>query len=231
MLKKKNFIIYILIIFTVATAVVYFCFPKGKNYTVIKELEKIKQENSEMSVYVDNVINELNRFEESEKEFEKYLALGLAWKGLADRTMDNNHYQQALNIYESAIDSSERKNMIALMNAGNMSVYLGDYQKAEKYYNECVNLAPGDVVPYLKLMELYRYKMKKNSDEIVQMLDRGIKKMFYPLILILRKASYLKEIGQYEEALKVYNDLVSDDPESEAKYGGQIREIEDMLTK
>jgi len=214
----------------VVAVILYFRFPRGEHYKVMQELEKIKQGQPELAEYAGNVINELNEFEEGSENFEQYLALGLAWKGLADRTRDNNHYQQALNVYESAIDSSERKNTIALMNGGNMSIYLGDYQKAEKYYNEAVNLTPGDAVPYLKLMELYRYKMRKSADEIIQMLDRGIKKMFYPLILILRKASYLKEIGRYEEALKVYKDLVAGNPELAEKYGEQIIELEQEIT-
>lgn len=228
---KKNKIIVLILAIGIILAALFLFSPKdtiekvSKN-SELEKLEALKAEDLELSEFVDDVIKSIERVSNDKERVESYATLGLAYKTLADRAQDDKYYKKALDVYVEAIDLTERKNTLFLINAGNMSIYLKDYEKAEDYLKEAITVAPGDMEPYVKLGELYRYKMNKTVDEVAAVYDEGSKKMLSPAPLILKKISYYKEIDQYKKALAAYKDFVKDNEELQEKYKTQMEELE-----
>ncbi len=184
----------ILIFFVAVVAVLAFYFfenAKGKPFLSISEIEELAKKDSNMEFYAKELKRAVEEFKEDDPK--SYSALGLAWKGVADQTNNEKYYKNALLVYQEAIDLTNRKNTLFILNAGNMASYLGDYELAEKYYEEATYVAPGDQDGYIKLYELYRYKLGNPKDKIIAVLDRGIDRMVNPAYLKQLKDAYLSE--------------------------------------
>lgn len=193
--RKKNVSILIITILAIFGILgIYFYQSKTASPPVLDELTDLKNKQPELEKFIDKIKEAQDKVEKEPENVKNFFMLGLCWKGLADKTLDKKFYMEALNIYEKAIDLTNRKNTVALANAGNMNCYLDNYDKAEKYYQEAIDVSPGDMDLYLKLVELYRYKLKKGENEIVEIFDKGIARMIDPKPLIIRKTLYLQEI-------------------------------------
>lgn len=160
----------------------------------IKALSALKREKPALAPFVDEIAALLKKKAGKNELVRHYLTLGLAWKGLADRTRSRAHYQEALRVYEKGIKYTSRKNTVFLNNAGNMFIYLKDYRKAAKYYEESIRLAPGDGEAYVRLANLHRDYLKSPSALIIAIYDKGIKRMVAPGVLVAEKDNYLRSL-------------------------------------
>jgi len=129
---------------------------------------------SQYKEFVDDIIKESNELVNDKTGFINYFDLGLAWKSLADRTNNVEHYKTALLVYEKGIEKTERKNPTLIHNAAKMAEYVGDYNLAENYYKEAIRVSPGDSSYYLSLIDLYQYKMNKSRAEILAVFDEAL---------------------------------------------------------
>lgn len=166
-------------------------------------LEKLKQEQPQLTTYIDDVIEAAKKLNEDDVVVSNYLVLGLAWKSLADRIKDlkienyKSYYKQALDIYDKGIDLTGRRNTLFMVNAGNMAKYLEDYELTEDYYKEAITVAPGDVSYYVLLAELYENKMNKSTEDIVAVYDEGMKRVIINVgFLQTRKEQYLEKVNK-----------------------------------
>jgi len=187
--------ILILVLAAAILVIAVFALPGGSPSV---NLDDLAAKNPNLVEFVDRVKEVENREPEKDKEIEYYLELGLAWKSLADRTRDKDHYQKALEAYEKGIKASGRKNTVLLNNAGNMAVYLEDYKKAAEYYEESISISPGDAESYIRLANLHQEYLKSSPEAIIGIYDRGIARMLNPDILEQRKRMYLESIGVEE---------------------------------
>jgi len=136
-MKLKWIIICALAVLFIAGG--WYFFAPGENITNNNQgnqsgnvnLEEVRAGYPELSPYIDDIIKWENTLKEEKDKLENYAALGLAWKSLADRTKNPEHYQRALGVYEEAIEKTGGQNGLYLLNAGNMENRLKNYQKAE----------------------------------------------------------------------------------------------------
>jgi len=193
---SKKVIIFILIAIAIVAVGWYFYAAQDSQ----SQLEKLKQEYTELTSLVDDVIKWESKLKEDETRVETYSTLGLAWKSLADKAYDlkldnyKDYYRKALEVYERGIEITNRRNTLFMINAANMAKYLEDYELAEDYYKEAITVAPGDVRYYVLLAELYEYKMHKSKDEIIAVYDQGMEKVINPQVLQKYKDNYLKRV-------------------------------------
>lgn len=198
-MNKKTITFIILILIILAILAGWYFYSKENT---ISQLEKIKIDNPDLTIMVDDIISWENKLKEDESRVESYATLGLAWKSLADRAKDlkianyKNYYKKALEVYEQGILVTIRKNTLFLVNAGNMAKYLEDYEQAEDYYKEAISVAPGDDALYILLAELYEYRLNKSQDEITAVYDEGMKRVLSPEFLKQRKEAYLERSNQ-----------------------------------
>jgi len=199
---NKKIIIAVLALLLVIFLGWYFLYYNQAENSAV-QLEKLKQEQPQLTSYIDDVVKEEENLNKDKININSYLVLGLAWKSLADRVSDlkiedyKMYYKNALAVYEKGVEITNRSNIVFMVNAGNMAKYLEDYELAEDYYKEAITVAPGDTPNYILLAELYEYKMNKPKEEIVAVYDKGIERVvLYPGFLDKRKESYLERIGQ-----------------------------------
>ncbi|MBI3671751.1 tetratricopeptide repeat protein [Candidatus Azambacteria bacterium] len=196
-MNKKKIIISILILLVLALAGGGFYFfkkPKNNNEKNISQLEELRKEKPDLAPYIDEVEKGLNGL--NKNDLQTYSILGLGWKSFADQTKNPEDYKKALAIYEEAIELSKRKNTLFILNAGNMDVYIGDYKKAESYFEEATAMAPGDIDGYQRLINLHMYQLKSDKDTITAIFDRGIKRMVDPAPLTKWKEAYLRNLEE-----------------------------------
>ncbi len=143
---------------------------------------------------MDDIIRIKTAVPADDKKVTWYLELGLAWKSLADRTQNIEHYRQALKIYEAGIDFTGRTNTVLINNAGNMSIYIKDYAKARQYFEESIRLSPGDPEAYLRLVDLHIDYLKSDRQTVLTILENGINRMPDPGFLTKKKESYLRSL-------------------------------------
>lgn len=191
MSKKIIATIILVAVLLIGSLAYFFTRPK----TEFDRLGKLKKLHPEWAVYVDDLVAETKKYNDGTNTRESYLAIAMAWKTLADRTKNPEQYREALSIYEAGIATSEGKDFLMYDNAGSMAIYLGDYTLAETYYKKAIELSPGTAGLYEKLAELYEYKLKKPSAEIIALYDAAIKNVVlnpgYPVEL---KKSYLERV-------------------------------------
>ncbi len=201
-MNKINKKIIIFAVIALLFIVGFYLLTSKEQQTSISDLEIIKQNNPELSKYIDDVIKWQEKLKEDESNIEMYNTLGLAWKSLAEwgrnSKLENyqNYYGEALKVYEAGIEKTLRKNTLLMTNAGNMAKYLEDYELAEDYYKEAITVSPGDVTYYVLLAELYEYNMNKTKEEVVAVYDEGIKRVLDVGFLEKRKEVYLKRANE-----------------------------------
>ena len=125
-----------------------------------------------------------------------YLDLGLAWKSLADRTNEADHYLKALNVYQQGIELTEGRNLVFINNAGNMALFAKDYGRAKQFFEQSIEFAPGDAEAYVNLADVHRYYLGSDFSVILEIYDRGIARMINPTVLEQRRERYLESLEE-----------------------------------
>lgn len=190
--KKSKYLLLAVAVMLVGSALWY----RESQAADLRALTALKKSRPETALYVDQ-ISALLKKKPGKKELGNYYAnLGLAWKSLADRTKNNAYYQEALIVYEKGIKASSRKNTQFLFNAGNMAIYLKDYQRAGKYYEEAMRAAPGDPEAYIRLANLHKDYLHSKPAVVIAIYDKGIKRMVAPAPLMQEKENYLKSLQE-----------------------------------
>ncbi len=155
--------------------------------------------------------------EDIKKEPERvqnYFVAGMEWKTLGDLTNNEKFYKKSLELYEKAVEVTDGKNTIALSNAASINILLKNYNAAEKYLQDAITVSPGDIDLYLRILELYKFYMKKDVEAIVQIYNDAMKRVLNPFGLLRDRAAYYYELGKYEEALKDYETLAEKFPDT-----------------
>ncbi len=89
-------------------------------------------------------------------------------------------------------------------------LYLKDFEKSERYYLRAIEIEPSTASHYIGLHELYLYSYKQGTNAAEDILKRGLAAIKQSTDLLIRLASYYKDIGRvwdavlrYEEALAI----------------------------
>ena len=194
---SKNVLILIISFIVIIAGVVVFKINSSSN-PLEKELNKISQEKPEWTEFTSRIFDLTSQeIPIDENEIVKYyLNLGLAWKSLADRTLEAKHYLKALDAYNVGIEISDGKNLVFLNNAGNMAMFAKDYELSKYYFEKSIENFPGDAEAYVNLADLHKYYLGSSSETIVEVYDKGIKRMLSPAPLEDRKRTYLESLEQ-----------------------------------
>ncbi len=183
------------------------------------------------------LVNLFNLAKKREAEFAKnpdkpalYFDAGLAWKSIAERKADGKQpfFEKSLADYERGIEKFGQGNILFYLNAGHMAESLEDYAKAERYYKKAIEISSADESGYLNLVDLYYYKLHKSKEEILSVFSVGTTKMVFTIPLIAARATYLRRVGEYAEALKDYQTLSQAFPQNTG-YKEIIQELQNNI--
>lgn len=222
--SKKIYIIGIILIAIILGGVAYLNLRVKTNNTQ-KESERIAI--LESDTRLSSALADLKKIKAENiipnEEVLYYNRLGLAWKSVAEITRDNQDFMLAAEAYKKAVEYSQGTNIVPIINVGTMYELTGDYAQAEKYYLQAQAVNYVEFEPHKRLVDLYTYKINKNPEEVVAMLDKAIESAVDKMPLVQLKAIYLKEKGRYQESLEVYETMVKSMP--------QVQSIIDELKK
>ncbi|OGH68988.1 MAG: hypothetical protein A2754_00360 [Candidatus Magasanikbacteria bacterium RIFCSPHIGHO2_01_FULL_47_8] len=174
-----------------------------------RRLYRSIKENSELvSLFNAAKSKEAEISKDSEKPV-PYLDAALDWKSIGERVVDNKNdfFAKSLAVYERGIEKFGQGNVLFYLNAGHVAESMGNYDKAGSYYMKAIEISPADESGYLDLVNLYYYKLHKSKEEILPIFDAGLSKMAFTTPLISGRATYLRRIGAYAEALKDFQVL------------------------
>lgn len=160
---------------------------------------------------------------------EAYLAAAFRWKSLADLTGEKIFYLKARHIYDLAIARKDLKTAyLSILNAGNISRTLKEFETADEYYLKAISMNPGEAGTYITRAELLRYDLKRDPQIIKEFYTKSLSILIGQEYVRLASdyAFYLKSSGNFGEALKQYKLLLLVMPSYEP-YATAIKEIEE----
>ncbi|MBF8280404.1 MAG: TPR REGION protein [Candidatus Magasanikbacteria bacterium] len=190
-------------------------FKSWKERSLITKIEKQLSTDVKTKDLVAAAVDAASKIASNPTSPQPYLLSGMAWKSVADASKEKYFYQKALDAYKSGIAHIEGVNSILFANAGDMAKELGDYAAAEGFYRQAIASSPGDAGNYISLIELYRYRLNKSQRDILAEYEAAMKTVVYGYNLVASRASYLKDIGRYEDALGDFETLLTSKPDSQ----------------
>lgn len=190
---KKYWLIFLVVIVLAGAGI--FIYSQRQN-SASQSLAALKKEQPALAEYTDDIVRLLRTKPAKGEETKYYLELGLAWKSLADRTNNKEHYRAALKVYQDGLTFTKRSNTLFLNNAGSMAIYIGDYELARGFYEEAIRVAPGDPDAYLRLANLHKDYLRSAPETIIGIYDQGIASTPYAADLKAKKDEYVKNQGR-----------------------------------
>ncbi len=149
----------------------------------------------------------LTREEQAKQEpdnFSFHNAAFFHWKSLGDATHEEYFYRRALKVSDKALKNEKARSALFYLNAGNVHKLLGEFHEADKNYHEAVELNEGDELMWLARIELWQYWDEKKPEDILELYDRALNVLLSAPNLAISRGSYLASIGDYQQALAVY---------------------------
>ena len=228
---KKNKLIWLIVLVVVVLlgvgAVIFW--GKGiQDNLDQKKFEQLLQGKPDLLSKLEVVLTAEKNLTANEQEAGKYIDIGLKWKTIGELSNQNVFFEKSLAIFERGIKKVGQKNILFYLDAGKIAERLGDFSKAENYYNNAIEIGPNYNDGYLALAELYQLKMKKTTDEIIKVYDDGLKNVVRDGQLTLEKASYLRKVGKNKEALDLYKELSAGYPTNQG-FKDVIKQLETLV--
>jgi len=232
MTKRNKILVLVVAVFVLVVGGMFAIYQQRtsnarEEQTVLKKIGD-KKELLEIYDKVKRAQAVLQHPKDENEEVGNLLSLGNNWKALAELTKDDYFYKKALAVFEEGIRKFGHKNVIFYWNGGGLAENHGDFTLAEYYYKESIRIASTYGEGYIKLAELYRFRMKKSEDDVVTVYKQGLNRNPANGPLLLENAAYLKSIGRHKDALEAYKLLLKAFP-GNSGYEQSIKEMEAKL--
>ncbi|MAG11622.1 MAG: hypothetical protein CMI52_02330 [Parcubacteria group bacterium] len=198
--KRPNRLIPLLLVVLIAVAAGWYF----KTSQVEKQaLSLLEGDDKLVEIYQKALTREQQAKQESDN-FSFHNAAFFHWKSLGDSTNEEYFYRRALKISNEALKNEKARSALFYLNAGNVHKILGEFDQADKNYHEAVELNEGDELMWLARIELWQYWDKKDPADVLELYDRGLNVLLSAPNLAISRGSYLASIGDYQQALSVY---------------------------
>ncbi len=191
----------------------YFGFIPGTDRNIYARIKN----NPELLAPYEQIQKDNETIKKTPDKVVAYIDLGLSWKTLGDLspTDKNVFYQKARDAYQAGAQRFGTKNIIFYLNDGKVAELMGDYAGAEANYKKMIEISAGDESGYINLATLYDYKLHKTPAEILAVYNQGIAKLFNPIAVVGARGTYLRRIGDFQNALPDYELLVKNYPNNQ----------------
>ena len=175
----------------------------------------------------NKIENNQNDKDNKVNSYNQYLANGIKFLGKGDAG-DKNSYNLAIDEFQKAADISDNKVWLPYYNLGNTFRKIFDFNKAEVAYDQAIKISgQSEGTLYIAKIEMFRYELKKSDSEIRNIYKEAIENVYDNANLLVSYAAYLRDIGDYPEAIKYYELLLKKYPNNQL----YISEIKDLKSK
>lgn len=201
-MKQKYLPILIVFALVLAFGGLYYFYPRS-----VATNFPPRPKSSDLAKIYDRAVSAEEKIKKNTDDSEMYLDAGWAWKSLGDQTNDARYYDLSAEIYRKGTEKFGKGNYIFWLNLGNLKIIAGKYDDAEKAYRGGLENLPKEPQLYLALVELYRYNLHKSADDIVKIYEEALNNIPAKEQILNSYAPYLKEIGNYKDALFYFEQL------------------------
>ncbi len=156
--------------------------------------------------------------------FDGYNGAFFNWKSLGDATQNEYFYRRGLRILKKADKYEKARSALFYVNAGNVFKILKEYENAEVEYKKATVLNAGDESMWLAYLDLYEHWSTKSPSDVIALYDKALSILVTKANVVVGKASYLASIGEYKDALALYQALYTAFPDQSA-LATKIQEI------
>lgn len=209
---KKRLVIILSILAVIVLAIILISEKPSSSVIGERRLAELSSDDR-----VTSSVEELNNLIASayldEEAMGYFIKMGFSWKSIADVTKEEQDYQYAIEAYRKAENLAAQGNILPINNIGVIYESLGKYNLAEAEYLKALAISPVEFDTNKRLFDLYRYKLDKDSVEIIALLDKALATAVEKAPLLQLKAGYLKDMGDYQGALDIYEILVENYPQ------------------
>lgn len=221
---KKIIILTIIIIILLlgsASVVIYSSWQKQKEAGFLSSNPQTKEAYAK-------VLQRQKDIKKDKNNYDAYMSLAFSWKGIGEVTKNDEYLKKAVSVYNQVVKRWGTTAYLPLVNRANVYIELKEYVRAEDDLKVALEIDPGEQNLYVSLADLYRGYMKKDDKAIKAVYEQGLKTVVGGGNLVLNYAGYLKETGEYKEALKYYKMLQQAYP-SNTGYAELVKETEDKM--
>jgi tetratricopeptide (TPR) repeat protein len=231
--KKQGIYSLIIIVLLVGGLLAWQQISKERNHGSYDPYQQAEDEiKSDQPLFGDDEISDdtpegrelLAKREKATELYSLYLTEALQYKAEGDAG-NQDSYLKAIDFFERADRVSEYKFWIPLLNIGNVYKVIGDYEKANNYYDRALEITNNSEYNiYLAKIDLYLYHLEKSEVEMKSLYEEAIKNLAENAPIYTKYAAYLREIGDYDNALAYYQILSEKYPDNQG-YKDRINEL------
>lgn len=160
---------------------------------------------------------------EEKATYEELIKKAFAQKSEGDAGKSEG-YTQAIDTLKKAAELSPT-DWLPWLNIAVVARLTKEYTLAQSAYDKALAIQPKNDQLYLGKIELYRYELSKNKDEVIDLYEKALEEVPDKTNLIISYAPYLEEVGEYEKSLEYYHTLANLFP-AQTAYQDQIRLLE-----
>ncbi|MBN1778954.1 MAG: hypothetical protein JW816_01920 [Candidatus Buchananbacteria bacterium] len=190
-------------------------FPTAKDFE-IRKLTSIDEnkfrpaEGLDMKIFDDKISQLQNLRSEILKDPEN----PSNWDDFAQIKEFLNDHQGAIDAWEMAYQL-QPYNFRTTYNLANVYQYfIKDYQKAEEYYLETLELQPGLTIAYQGLMDLYRYNLPDSQDK------------YEPIVLQAIEKNSANSVEYYSQLISFFESKNNQDLDKAKAYYSELKKID-----
>ena len=169
-------------------------FSKAKNLSE-SQLNRLKEDYNRAKV----------KYDQDENDFDALMTFAFINYQIGD-------YEKARDIYIKVGENSP-KNYNSFWNLGNTCLKLQDFSCAEAAFQKTIENGPNQVRHYVALAELYFYYIPEKKGQIPDVYKKGLENLPGDYDLLIGLAQYYREVGDKENALKYYQEIIQNYPD------------------
>lgn len=128
-------------------------------------------------------------------------------------------YSAAIELLSKALELNPR-NSNALNNLGNLYIEIRDLDKAKKLFNAALDIDPEAVSSYIGLGNIS--EMRDLCIEAIDFYDKSLSLNRKSIVALTNKANILLRLRRYQDALAVFNEAYSLDPDFKNLCGARV---------
>jgi tetratricopeptide (TPR) repeat protein len=225
---KKKILIVALVLAVLGGGVYWYMNSSGSSQNDEKiVLSKIEGKSDLMGYYQKVKELQAKLAADPKNEVGYWVSIAFEWKSMGDMSGDQYFYGKAMELYKQGIAKYGNTNIPFYWNAGKVSELMNNFSEAEYYYREAIRVAPTDKEAYQNLADLYQFKLKKSTDDVLKIYEEGLKATNSEASLFLNHCSLLRKTDHVKEAIECYTVLSTSFPKNE-----QFKQVlEDLKNK
>jgi len=200
----------------------------GYSYQQKQKDDKFLSTNPQTKEAYELVKKREGQLKKDKNDYDAYMSLGFNWKGIGEVAKNDKYLWKSVKAYNAVIRKWGNKAYLPFLNQANVYISLKEYERAEDDLKIALEIDVGEQNLYIALADLYKNYMNKDNKEIKAVYEKGLKTVIGRGNLVVSYAAYLRDLGEYKEAIKYYKMLEQAYPNIPT-YSSMVKDLESKI--